>query len=144
MGSPVRQIAVFLSNRVGALLSIVKMLHANHILVLGVSVQDSVDVTVVRLIVSDPESVEDLFMEKGIAYCVSELVVVELENGAESLAYVLQSLLNAETNIHFVYPILTRPRDRPALAMCVEDIDFAVSALGKEGYKVLYQEDLSR
>ena len=144
VGTPVRQIAVFLPNRAGALLSVVRLLADHQVMVLGISVQDSVDATVVRLILSDPDLVETLFMERGIPYSTTEVIVLELIEGAAALAGCLRSLLNAETNVHFLYPILTRPNDRSALALCLEDNEFGKSVLLKEGFKLIYQEDLTR
>lgn len=144
VGTPVRQISVFLQNRAGALLSVVRLLGEHHVIVLGISVQDSVDATVVRMILSDPELVETLFIERGIPYSTTEVVVLELVEGASGLAGCLRALLNAETNIHFIYPILSQPNDRPALALCLEDNEFGKSILLKEGFKLIYQEDLSR
>ena len=143
-GSPVRQIAVFLPNRPGAFVSILDMLRGSHVVVLGLSVQDSIDNTVVRLVVSDPDTVETLFMEKGIPFNSTELVVVELRDGAEQMPDCMRTLLKAETNIHFIYPLLSQPNGSSALALCVEDNDFGQSVLSKAGYKVLRQEDLSR
>ncbi|MAS93699.1 MAG: acetolactate synthase [Verrucomicrobiales bacterium] len=143
-GSPVRQIAVFLPNRPGAFVSILDLMRSNHVVVLGLSVQDSIDNTVVRLIVSDPDTVETLFIEKGIPFNSTELVVVELREGGEQMPDCLRTLLNAETNIHFIYPLLSQPTGSSALALCVEDNDFGHSILSKAGYKVLRQEDLSR
>ncbi len=143
-GTAVRQVSVFLQNRVGALLSVVELLRAKHVVVLGLSVQDSIDFTVVRLIASDPDTVETLFMEKGIPYSTNDLIVVELDEGPEQMPNCLRTLLNAETNIHFIYPLLTRPHGKSALALCVEDNDFGKSILSKAGYRILLQEDLSR
>lgn len=143
-GTSVRQVSVFLQNRAGALLSVVELLRANHVVVLGLSVQDSIDFTVVRLIASDPDTVETLFMEKGIPYSTNDLIVVELDEGPEQMPNCLRTLLNAETNIHFIYPLLTRPHGKAALALCVEDNDFGKSILSKAGYRILLQEDLSR
>ncbi len=142
--SAVRQLTVFLDNRIGALLSIVDLLKANHFEVLGLSVQDAVDSTVVRLIVSDPDSVGTLFIEKGIPYNTTELIVAELKEGASQMGDCLREILNAETNIHFIYPILTRPNGRSAIALCVEDNDFGLKVLNQAGYKTLSQEELSR
>lgn len=144
LGSPVRQISVFLSNRPGALLSVVRLLSDQHVLVLGISVQDSVDTTVVRMILSDPDLVETLFIERGIPYSTMEVVALELVEGAAGLVGCLRALLNAETNIHFMYSILTQPNDRPALILSLEDNEFGKAVLQKEGFKVIYQEDLSR
>lgn len=144
VGTPVRQISVFLPNRPGALLSVVKLVGDHHVIVLGISVQDSIDATVVRLVLSDPETVETLFIERGIPYNSTEVVALELTEGAAGLTGCLQALLNAETNIHFVYPILTRPNGRSALVLCLEDNEFGRSVLLKEGFKIIHQEDLSR
>jgi len=143
-GTAVRQVAVFLQNRAGALLSIVELMRARQVVVLGLSVQDSIDFTVVRLIASDPDMVETIFMEKGIPYSTSELIVVELREGPEQMPNCLRTLLNAETNIHFIYPLLTRPGGKPALALCVEDNEFGKSVLSEAGYRIFLQEDLSR
>ena len=142
--SPVKQLTVFLQNRTGALLSIVELLKRNHIIVLGLSVRDSIDATVVRFIVSDPETVEHLFIEKGIPYNTTELIVAELPEGASQMADCLRTLLNAETNIHFIYPILTRPNGKSAIAMCLEDNEFGLTVLNEAGYKTLSQSELSR
>lgn len=143
-GTAVLQISVFLPNRPGAFVSILDLLKKNHVVVLGLSVQDSIDNTVVRLVVSDPETVETLFIEKGIPYNTTELVVVELRDGAEQMPDCFRTLLNAETNIHFIYPLLTQPNGKAALALCVEDSVFGDSILSKAGFRVLRQEDLSR
>ncbi|MEX2578585.1 MAG: acetolactate synthase [Verrucomicrobiales bacterium] len=143
-GTAVRQIAVFLPNRPGAFVSILNLLSGNYVVVLGLSVQDSIDNTVVRLVVNDPDTVETLFIEKGIPFNTTDLVVVELRDGAEQMPDCLSTLLKAETNIHFIYPLLTHPNGKAALALCVEDNDFGQSILAKAGYKVLRQEDLSR
>jgi len=143
-GTPVRQMAVFLPNRPGAFVAILDLLHASHVVVLGLSVQDSIDNTVVRLIVNDPDTVETLFIEKGIPFNSSDILVVALRNGAEQMPDCLRTLLKAETNIHFIYPLLSQPEGHAALALCVEDNHFGQSVLTKAGFKVLRQEDLSR
>lgn len=143
-GTPVRQMAVFLPNRPGAFVSILDLLRTSHVIVLGLSVQDSIDNTVVRLIVSDPDTVETLFIEKGIPFNSTDIIVVELKEGAGQMPDCLRTLLKAETNIHFIYPLLSQPEGHAALALSVEDNHFGQSVLTKAGFKVLRQEDLSR
>ncbi len=143
-GTPVRQISVFLVNRVGALMSLVKLLQDNSIEVLGLSVQESTEMTLLRLVVSDPEQAETLFMEKGIAHASSVLTVVQLRPIVGTLAECLAALLAAELNIHFSYPLLVRPDDFPLLALNIEAPDLAAEALNAAGFRVLMQEDLSR
>ncbi len=142
-GEPVRQFSVFLQTRAGALLGVVKLVHDSLAEVIGISVKDSIDGTVVRLVTTAPETVETLFIEKGIPFSSVELVVVEL-GGADDLGRCLGALLRAETNIHFCYPLLSRPGGNPLLALCLEDSDFGSSVLSSNGFKLLQQNDLSR
>ena len=142
--SYVKQFSVFLINRAGALLSVVRLLEDAHVLVLGLSLQDSVDVTVARLIVSDPETVETLFIERGIPFSSCDLLVVQLKEGAEALSKCLTAFLQAETNIHFAYPLLVNTSGLPAIALHLEDIEFGAEVMQTEGFKILKQNDLSR
>ena len=133
-----------LENRIGAMHSIIKLLGDSNVLVLGLSVQDSFDVNVLRLVVSDPELTETLFMEKGIPFVVNQIVVVRLTEGVPSLASCLSALSAAETHIHTSYPLFINQNGWPLIALIVEDSDFAASALQKRGFKIVLQTDLSR
>lgn len=143
-GEGVRHFSIFLENKVGALLEVVKELGENNIIVLALSIQDSAESSICRLIVSDPERVEEFFEENDIAHSVSQVIVTELREGAADLASVLAALLKAEVNIQFSYPLLVRPRGRAALALHVDDIECATSVLRGDGFPTLTQADLSR
>jgi hypothetical protein len=140
----VRQFSVFLQNRVGALLSVVKLLSDTQVVVLGISLQDSVDVTVARVVVSDPDRVETLFIERGIPFVTNDVLVVQLKEGAEGFGKCLTAFLQAETNIHIAYPLLAQPGGFSAVVMHVEDIELGASVLESKGYRVLRQNDISR
>ena len=99
---------------------------------------------VLRLVVSDPELTETLFMEKGIPFVVNEIVVVRLTEGVPSLASCLSALSAAETHIHTSYPLFINQNGWPLIALIVEDSDFAASALQNRGFKIVLQTDLSR
>ncbi|MFN2507837.1 MAG: acetolactate synthase [Chthoniobacterales bacterium] len=143
-GPLVRQFSVFLPNKVGAMLEVVKLLNAHHAEVVALSVSESTDSAIARIIVSDPDLVENLFGEHDVAFGVCEMVVVEMSEVAGQLSKLLAALLMAEVNIHFSYPLLTRPRGFAALAMHVDDTDCASSVLLGEGFKILSQSDISR
>lgn len=143
-GAPVRQFSIMLPNRAGALAAMVKLLRANAIEVIGLSVQDSRDATVARLVLSDPETAEHLFMEKGIPHTTCELVVIAMRESGPGLLQCLDSLMIAETNVDFAYGLMPSPEGQSLLAMHVEDYEFAVAVLHQSGFKLVYQEDLSR
>lgn len=143
-GEPVRQFAVMLPNRAGALAAMVKLLRSSSIEVIGLSVQDSRDATVARIVVSDPESTAQLFMEKGIPHTSCELVVVAMRESGPGLLQCLDTLMIAETNIDFAYALMPSPEGNSMLAMHVEDYEFAVAILHQSGFRLMYQDDLSR
>jgi len=143
-GPLVRQFSVFLPNKVGALLDIVKLLNANHAHVVALSITESTDSSIARLVVSDPELVEQLFSERDVPFGSCQMIVVEMSEVASQLSKLLAALLMAEVNIHFTYPLLTRPNGYAAIALHVDDTDCATSVLAGEGFKLLSQSDISR
>ena len=143
-GARVTQFSIFLANKVGALLDVVKLLNERDVLVLALTVQDSTDTAIVRIVVSDPDTVQDLFTEHQVAHSICDLVVVELQEGATELGRLLAALLAAECNIFGSYALLTRPRGRTALALHVEDNECATSVLQSQQFTILGQSDISR
>ncbi|HEV7869000.1 MAG TPA: hypothetical protein VGO90_15035 [Chthoniobacteraceae bacterium] len=144
-GAPrVTQFSIFLANKVGALLNVVRLLNELHVDVLAVNVQDSADTAIVRVVVSDPESVQNIFLERAVPFSVCDLVVVELKEGATELGRLLAALLAAECNIFGSYALMTRPRGRTALALHVEDNDCAIAVLQSHQFMILGQSDISR
>jgi len=142
--SPIRQLSVFLPNRVGSLMALIKLLQEHAIEVLGLSMQDTTEMTLVRLILSDPEGAAMVFIEKGIPHTDCHIIVVELTESGHRLTECLSALLAAELNIEFCYPLLVRPGLFPLFALHCDDVDMAGDVLSGAGFKVLCQGDLSR
>ena len=140
----VRQFSVFVENKVGRLLDIVKIFTQAHCHVVALSILDTADAAIVRLVTDDHDKARALFGEHGLAYTQVSLVVVELSSSATDLQAVLTALLQAECNIHSAYSLLTRPRGKAALALHVEDGECACSVLQANQFKLLTQRDISR
>jgi hypothetical protein len=143
-GPEVRQFSIFLKNKVGALLEIVKLLQENSIVVLALSIVDTSESAIGRIIVNDPEGVSHIFEEQGIPFSECTVLLVEMQEGAVELPRVLAALLMAEVNIYFSYPMLIRPRGRAVLALHVDDADCATNVLLGEEFILLDQSDISR
>jgi hypothetical protein len=143
-GPLVKQFSVFLPNKVGAMLDVVKMINAHETHVVALSVSESTDSAIARIVVSDPDRVQDLFRQNNVAFGICDVVVVELREVATQLVKLLAALFMAEVNVHFTYPLLTRPRGLAALAVHVDDNECATSVLLGAGFKILSQSDISR
>jgi len=140
----VTQFSIFLPNKVGAFAEIVKRLHECHIEVLALDIQDSADCAIVRIVVSDPEQAQEFFDLRNIPFATSQILVVELRNGAHDLPKLLSALFMAEVNIHGCYGLLSRPNGITAIALHIEDNDCATAVLTSHDLRVLSQGDLSR
>jgi len=125
-------------------MALIKLLQEHSIEVLGISMQDTTEMTLVRLVLSDPESAAMLFIEKGIPHADCPITVVELSESDRRLSECLSALLAAELNIEFCYPLLVRPGLFPIFALHCDDVDMAGEVLSGAGFKVLAQGDLSR
>ena len=139
-----KQFSVFLQNRVGSLGSLMHLVRHCGEDVIGISMQDAKDATIVRMIVTDPEIVGQLFLEKGIPHTSCNMVVVALREGSIELEKCLEILKDGETNIDFAYSLLSHPEDYTLIAFRLDDHFFGAEILRNAGIKVMYQQDLSR
>jgi hypothetical protein len=140
---PVKQFSVFAENRLGRLYDLTALLKANEVHVMGITVLDTTDSAIVRFIVDDPEKARELMINNDFPYVECDILAVEI-NDESQLTGVLSALFEAEINIHYVYSFIKRPEGRCALAINAEDDDVATQALGKRGFRVLTQRDISR
>jgi hypothetical protein len=140
---PVRQFSVFAENRIGRLHALTTLLKRNNVHVMAITVLDTTDSAIVRLILDDPDRARELMISNDFPY--SELSVLAVEIDTESdLKGVLGALLEAEINIHYIYSFVKRPEGKAAFAIHVEDADVAAQALDQRGYRVLTQSEISR
>ncbi len=140
----IRQFSVFLENKVGALLDLTRTLSDANVHICGISVVDTADSSVTRVVVDDPDHCHNLLHGAEIPASESLLVVVELPQGPEHLDEVLRPLVAAEVNIQYTYPLMIQPRGKPLLALHVEDPEYAREVLVKAGFVILTQKDISR
>ena len=139
----VRQFNVFLENRVGALLTVVRRFEATDIRIVSLTVNDLSDCAIVRLVLSDPERALEVFQQANLRVTESDLLVVQLPDGPHPLPRICKALLAAEINIDYAYPLLVGPEGRAALALHVDAHETAVNTLKGQGFTIFTENDLS-
>jgi hypothetical protein len=140
---PVRQFSVFAENRVGRLYDLTALFKVHNVHIMAITVLDTTDSAVIRLIVDDREKARELMVNNDFPYTECPVLAVEIDDET-SLRDVLNALLEAEINVHYVYSFIKRPNGKSALAINVEDDDVAAQALNNRGFKVLTQRDIAR
>ncbi len=137
-----RQFTVFLENRVGQLLEVVKRFEGTGIRVCALSISDAAECAFVRFMVSDADRGREILERSGLAMIETDLVGVELPEGPQPLLRVCTAILQAELNITQAYPLIVRPNGKPAVAIMVENIELAVQTLLEKGFTLITEGDL--
>jgi hypothetical protein len=139
----VRQFNVFVANRLGGLAHVVRHFETTDIRIVSLTVVDSADCAIIRLVLSDPERAKEVFERAKLPVTESDLLVVKLPEGSHPLLEICKSLLSAELNIHYAYPLLVGPHGAAALALYVEDHEQASKTLERQGFVLFTESDLN-
>ncbi len=138
----VRQFSVFLENRLGMLMDLVRKFETSDNRIIALTVLDSIDCAIIRIVLANPERARETIELAKLPYIEGDLLVVELPDDKHPLATICKALLTAEINIHYAYPVMLNPKGRPALALHVDDHEMAMAALQKQGFTILTEKDL--
>lgn len=139
----IRQFTVFLENRVGQLLEVVRRFEGSKVRIVSLSIHDSTECAFGRFLLSHPEQGREILERAGLPLIESDLIGVELPDGPQPLLQVCTALLQAETNIVQAYPLLLPPHGRPAVALMVDNIEMAMETLADKGFTMISERDLS-
>lgn len=140
---PVIQFSIHADNKVGRLNEIIGLFAVHQVHIMALSVLDTTDSSIIRIIVDYPEEAQKLLIEHQFSYVQSELVAVEMISEAD-IKKITNALVQAEINIHYTYPFISRPNNRSALAISLEDNDLATETLQRHQLKVIGQNDIAR
>ena len=91
----IRQFTVFLENRVGQLMDVVRRFEGSNVRIVALTISDSAECALVRFLVSDPEAGREILERAGLAIAESDLIGVELPDNNQPLLRVCTALLAA-------------------------------------------------
>jgi hypothetical protein len=137
-----RQFTVFLENRVGQLLEVVRRFEGSKVRIVAFSISAATECAFVRFLLSHPEQGREILERAGLAIIETDLIGVELPEGDQPLLQVCTALLQAEVNIVQAYPLIIRPHGRPAVAVMVDSPDAAMDTLHRKGFTMITERDL--
>lgn len=140
----VKQISVFLENRPGCLHEMTKALADANIDLRGLSLAETSDFGIVRLIVDDVLGTANTLKDAGFVASMSEVLAVEVPNVPGGLNKVLEILAGTGINVEYMYAILgNKSSDTAYMIFKVNDNDKAAFALNIAGIKILDSAELS-
>ena len=134
----VKQVTVFIGNKEGRIEKVTEVLKENKINIGSLSLAESVDFGLLRLIVSDPERAKDALKAEGLSARLSDVIAVEISNAPGSLHELLTTL--KDYNIEYMYVLSSA--DKASMIMKIKDYESAEAVLSKSGFEVLKQSDI--
>jgi hypothetical protein len=137
-----RQFTVFLENRVGQLMEVVRRFEGSRVKIVAFSINDATECAFVRFLLSHPEQGREILERAGLALIETDLIGVELPDGPQPLLQVCTGLLQAEVNIVQAYPLMIRPHGRPVVAIMVDNPETAIDTLHSKGFTMITERDL--
>lgn len=124
------QLAVFLSNRPGTLARVCEALAKAEINIHALATSDTVDHSVVRMVVSDPTRALMLLGESGVLALENDVLMIESDNQPGTLGKIAERLRKADVNIEYAYMAATIDSNKGLMILRPSDVDKAQRALG--------------
>jgi hypothetical protein len=138
----IRQISVFIENKVGRIMEITEVLGQNGVNIRALSLADTSDFGILRMIVNDIGKAMAVLKDKGFIVKESFVVAVEVPDRPGGLAAVLKLLSEKGVNVEYMYAFFEQPQNKALLIFRFENPDEAVRILQENGLNVAGEEIL--
>ena len=139
-----KQLTVFVENKQGALVSITETLASHNINIRALSIADTQDFGILRLIVNDEETALKILTEKGYLIKITEVVGVKIGDEPGKLSKALDVMDKAEINVEYLYAFLARTEKHAYVVLRVEDNSKAETALENAGFHLISEADINK
>jgi len=140
----VKQISVFIENRSGRLREVADVLGKNSINIRALSLADTSDYGILRLIVDNPDGARDVLKKENFTLSETDVIAVEVSDKPGGLATVLNILGDAGINVEYMYAFVEKSSDNAVLIFRIEDIDNAISVLKAKNVNILDKKEIIR
>ena len=138
-----KQISVFVENKKGRLAEVTKTLGENGIDMRALSIADTTDFGVLRIIVDKPDEAEKVLRDNGFTVSISDVIAMTVGNKPGGLAESLAILDQMDINIEYLYAFLGRSADMAIVIVRVENPDDAIGKIKSSPIHLLTKDELN-
>ena len=140
----IKQLTVFVQNKKGSVVSVTDLLSQSGVDLRALSIAETQDLGILRLIVNDETTAERVLTEHGYLIKVIDVVGVKIADAPGKLTEALSVLDRADINVEYLYAFLARTERHAYLVLRVEDNAVAESVLSDAGFKLITDADISK
>lgn len=140
----VRQLSVFLENKSGRLATVTGVLGENAVNIRALSIADTTDFGILRLIVDDPDRAWEVLKAHDFTVSVTEIIAVRMPDTPGGLAGILKQLDAQQLNIEYMYAFVGRSDGQAVVVFRVEELDRAITSLQQAGVRLLSASEVDQ
>ena len=140
----IRQISIFMENKPGQLSAICRVLADAEVNIVALSLADTSDFGIVRMIVDDHEKAKEILRSKGHVVNVSQVVAVCVPDRPGGMAEVMATLDKAGASVEYSYAFAFHKGEKAVLVFRFEDNESAARALADAGWMTLNESEIGR
>ena len=133
----VKQLSVFVENSTGSMVEIIQVLGECGIDIRALSIADTTDFGILRLIVSDPERALSALKERNITVSITEVIGVKLVDRPGGLANVLTILRDGDISVEYMYAYVSKSEENACIILRVSDTERALNILNDHGVSIV-------
>jgi hypothetical protein len=137
-----KQISVFLENRKGRLSGALDTLAKAKINIRALSIADTSEFGILRLIVPDPDKARKALEKAGFTVKENHVIAVEIDDKPGGLAAALQALSDADLNVEYLYAFIAKGGNKAVVILRTENVDAGIKVFKKAGINILKAETL--
>lgn len=137
----IKQISIFVENQPGKLAELTRLIADANIDLRTLSLADTRDFGILRVIVNKPDETERLLKENDWTYKTADVIGVKLPDRPGGVAEVLEAINEANVNVEYMYAFVNRIPGRADTVFRVDDIETTLKALRSKGIKILSPEE---
>ena len=140
----IKQLTVFVQNKKGTVVAVTDILAKNNVNLRALSIAETQDFGILRLIVNDVETAKKVLSENGYLIKVIDVVGVKIGDQPGKLTSALDVLDKADINVEYLYAVMARTERHAYVVLRVEDNAVAEAALTAAGFKMISEADVSK
>jgi len=133
----VKQISVFLENKEGRVAQVTQILSESKINIRALSIADTTEFGILRLIVDKPENAETALKDEGFTVSITEVIAISIEDEPGGLAKALELLHENKISVEYIYAFISKTSHRANVILRVESCERAIESLESGGFLVL-------
>ena len=138
----VKQLSVFVENRPGRLSAVTRLFGDNGIDIRAMSIADTKDFGILRLIVNDPEKALGLLKESDYPVTITNVIAIGVQDAPVGLAGAMETLYENNISLEYMYAFVSKTENTAYVVFRVENNEKAAEALEEKGYKILTAEEI--